>query len=180
MLGRSSNTQSDKLKDVRWHPSPLSHAPILENALEYRGVSFNGQVPAGDSIVLVGEVIGRNRRTSMSWPRSHARDRFQAFWLEPISRIHPFKSAAYRSALKSGTAFTAASASRSALLRPRIEYRTPLLYPRAPKASRKSPTTRYRSRVGRFVPTLRTTGFLGYQPFEANTFLTVPFPRSCA
>ena len=57
MLGRSSKTEPDKLRKVRWHPSPTSQAPILEDTLGYVECRLTGQLPAGDSIVLVGEVI---------------------------------------------------------------------------------------------------------------------------
>ncbi len=57
MLGRSSKSPADKLKKVRWHPSPLSQAPILDDTLGYLECRLAGELPAGDSVVLVGEVV---------------------------------------------------------------------------------------------------------------------------
>ncbi len=57
MLGRSTQAPADKLKKVRWHASPLSRAPILDDILGYLECRLTGELPAGDSVVLVGEVI---------------------------------------------------------------------------------------------------------------------------
>ncbi|CAG0939820.1 3-hydroxy-9,10-secoandrosta-1,3,5(10)-triene-9, 17-dione monooxygenase reductase component [Anaerolineae bacterium] len=57
MLGRSSRTVPDKLKNVRWHPSPLTRCPILEETLGYIECRVAGELPAGDSVIVVGEVI---------------------------------------------------------------------------------------------------------------------------
>lgn len=58
MLGKSSRTNPDKLKSVRWHPSPLTQCPILEDTLGYVECRVRGALPAGDSTIVVGEVIG--------------------------------------------------------------------------------------------------------------------------
>lgn len=57
MLGRSSRTVPDKLKNVRWHPSVLSQCPILEETLGYVECRVVGELPAGDSVIVTGEVI---------------------------------------------------------------------------------------------------------------------------
>ncbi len=57
MLGRSSRTVPDKLKNVRWHPSPLTRCPILEETLGYIECRVAGELRAGDSVIVVGEVI---------------------------------------------------------------------------------------------------------------------------
>jgi len=57
MLGKSSRRNPDKLKNVRWHPSPLTGCPILEDTLGYVECRVAGDLPAGDSTIVVGEVI---------------------------------------------------------------------------------------------------------------------------
>lgn len=57
MLGRSSRTVPDKLKNVRWHPSSLTQCPILEETLGYVECRVVGELPAGDSVIVAGEVI---------------------------------------------------------------------------------------------------------------------------
>ena len=57
MLGKSSRTNPRKMDLVRWHPSAVTQNPILEDTLGYvecRVVSDSG---AGDSVILVGEII---------------------------------------------------------------------------------------------------------------------------
>ncbi len=58
MLGKSSRTQPDKLKNIQWHPSELTGCPILEQTLGYVECRVTGHLPAGDSTVVVGQVIG--------------------------------------------------------------------------------------------------------------------------
>ncbi|MBI4673684.1 MAG: flavin reductase [Chloroflexi bacterium] len=57
MLGKSSQTNPAKLKNARWHPSPLTQSPILEDTLGYVECRVRGELPAGDSQIIVGEVI---------------------------------------------------------------------------------------------------------------------------
>jgi len=57
MLGRSSRTVPDKLKNVRWHASAVTGAPILEETLGYVECKIAGELPAGDSIIVTGQVI---------------------------------------------------------------------------------------------------------------------------
>jgi len=57
MLGRSGRTTPDKLKGVRWHPSPLTQSPLLEDTLGYLECRVRGTMPAGDSTIVVGEVV---------------------------------------------------------------------------------------------------------------------------
>lgn len=58
MLGRSSRTYPAKLKNTQWHSSELTGCPILEQTLGYVECRVMGHLPAGDSTVVVGQVIG--------------------------------------------------------------------------------------------------------------------------
>jgi flavin reductase (DIM6/NTAB) family NADH-FMN oxidoreductase RutF len=60
MLGRSSRTVTDKLKNVQWHASPATGCPILEETLGYIECRVVSTTPAGDSTIVVGEVIEAN------------------------------------------------------------------------------------------------------------------------
>ncbi len=57
MLGKSFRSQPDKLNKVRWHPSAVTGCPILEDTLGYVECRVTGELPAGDSTIVVGEVI---------------------------------------------------------------------------------------------------------------------------
>ncbi|MBI5300908.1 MAG: flavin reductase [Chloroflexi bacterium] len=57
MLGRSSRTVPDKLKNVRRHPSALTGCPILEETLGYVECRIVGELPAGDSVIVTGQVL---------------------------------------------------------------------------------------------------------------------------
>lgn len=57
MLGKSSRTNPHKLDAVRWYPGELTRNPILQDALGYVECRVVSQADAGDSIVLVGEII---------------------------------------------------------------------------------------------------------------------------
>ncbi len=57
MLGKSSRSQPNKLSKVHWHPSPVTGCPILEDTLGYVECRVRGELPSGDSIIVVGEVI---------------------------------------------------------------------------------------------------------------------------
>lgn len=57
MLGRSSRTVPDKLKNVSWHPSALTQCPVLEETLGYVECRIAGELSAGDSVIVTGEVI---------------------------------------------------------------------------------------------------------------------------
>ena len=57
MLGKSSRTNPRKLDAVRWEPSVLTQNPILADTLGYVECLVRGETQAGDSIVLVGEII---------------------------------------------------------------------------------------------------------------------------
>ncbi len=56
MLGKSSRTYPDKLKNVPWHASERTGCPILEETLGYVECQVRGRLPAGDSTIVVGEV----------------------------------------------------------------------------------------------------------------------------
>lgn len=57
MLGKSSRTNPHKLDAVRWRPGELTRNPILQDALGVVECRVVSQADAGDSIVLVGEII---------------------------------------------------------------------------------------------------------------------------
>lgn len=57
MLGKSSRTNPRKLDSVRWQASALTKNPILQDTLGYVECRVVSQADAGDSIVLVGEII---------------------------------------------------------------------------------------------------------------------------
>ena len=48
MLGKSSRSQPDKFKHLRWHPSVLTGCPILEDTLGYIECRLVSEMPAGD------------------------------------------------------------------------------------------------------------------------------------
>lgn len=57
MLGKSSRTNPRKLDAARWQPSALTQNPILLDTLGYVECRVHSHAQAGDSIVLVGEII---------------------------------------------------------------------------------------------------------------------------
>lgn len=57
MLGKSSRTNPNKLKNVQWHPGALTQCPILEETLGYVECRVQGNLDAGDSIIVTGEII---------------------------------------------------------------------------------------------------------------------------
>ena len=57
MLGKSSLSIMNKLKNVRWHPSAVTACPILEDTLGYIECRVAGELAAGDSDIVLGEVI---------------------------------------------------------------------------------------------------------------------------
>ena len=57
MLGKSSRSNMHKLKNIRWHPSPVTACPILEDTLGYIECRVAGKLPAGDSTIFLGEII---------------------------------------------------------------------------------------------------------------------------
>lgn len=57
MLGKSSRSNAHKLKTVRWHSSSVTSCPILEDTLGYVECRVKGEVPAADSVIVLGEVI---------------------------------------------------------------------------------------------------------------------------
>ncbi len=57
MLGKASRTNPRKLDAARWQPSALTQNPILQDTLGYVECRVTGQSDAGDSIVVVGEII---------------------------------------------------------------------------------------------------------------------------
>jgi flavin reductase (DIM6/NTAB) family NADH-FMN oxidoreductase RutF len=57
MLGKSSSSNMHKLKNVRWHPSALTRCPILEDTLGYVECRVAGELPAGDSVIVLGELL---------------------------------------------------------------------------------------------------------------------------
>lgn len=57
MLGKASRTNPRKLDAARWQPSAVTQNPILQDTLGYVECRVTGQTDAGDSTVLVGEII---------------------------------------------------------------------------------------------------------------------------
>lgn len=57
MLGKSSRTNPRKLDAVRWQASAVTQNPILQDTLGYVECRVASAAQAGDSIVLVGEII---------------------------------------------------------------------------------------------------------------------------
>ncbi len=57
MLGKSARTNPRKLDAARWQPSALTQNPILQDTLGYVECRVTDETPAGDSVVVVGEII---------------------------------------------------------------------------------------------------------------------------
>jgi flavin reductase (DIM6/NTAB) family NADH-FMN oxidoreductase RutF len=57
MLGKSSRSNMHKLKNVRWHPSAVTGCPILDDTLGYVECRVESELPAADSVIMLGEVI---------------------------------------------------------------------------------------------------------------------------
>ncbi len=57
MLGKSSASRPDKLSHVRWQPSSLTGSPILQDTLGYIECRRVSETPAGDSVIIVGEIM---------------------------------------------------------------------------------------------------------------------------
>jgi flavin reductase (DIM6/NTAB) family NADH-FMN oxidoreductase RutF len=55
-FGKKHRHAGDKLADIPHHPS-ASGLPVLDDALSYVVCKMTGEVDAGDSVVVVGEVI---------------------------------------------------------------------------------------------------------------------------
>jgi flavin reductase (DIM6/NTAB) family NADH-FMN oxidoreductase RutF len=55
-FGKKHRHAGDKLADIPHHPS-ASGLPIIDDALSYVVCQVTGELPAGDSVVVVGEVI---------------------------------------------------------------------------------------------------------------------------
>ena len=56
-LGRSSESTPNKMAGIPWHPAPVSTAPVLDEATGWLDCSVAGELPAGDHVVVVGEVV---------------------------------------------------------------------------------------------------------------------------
>ena len=56
-LGKSSRSQPNKLRNLRWNVSPVTGCPILEDTLGYVECRVTGQLPAGDSVIVSAEVV---------------------------------------------------------------------------------------------------------------------------
>lgn len=56
-LGRATAKRPDKLVGLATHPGPVTGAPLLDAALGWLECRVTGQVPAGDHVVLVAEVV---------------------------------------------------------------------------------------------------------------------------
>ncbi len=62
-LGRASVKRPDKLESIANHPGPMTGAPLLDAALGWIECRVTGELPAGDHVVVVAEIInaGQNR-----------------------------------------------------------------------------------------------------------------------
>ena len=62
-LGRASVKRPDKLEAIASQPGPLTGAPLLDAALAWVECRVTGELPSGDHVVVVAEVInaGVNR-----------------------------------------------------------------------------------------------------------------------
>ncbi|HWG52033.1 MAG TPA: flavin reductase family protein [Gemmatimonadaceae bacterium] len=56
-LGRSSRNVPDKLDGVSHHPSPVTGAPVLDEATGWLDCRVAAEHPAGDHVLLVAEVV---------------------------------------------------------------------------------------------------------------------------
>jgi flavin reductase (DIM6/NTAB) family NADH-FMN oxidoreductase RutF len=56
-LGRSSASVPDKLAGVSHHPSPEQGVPVLDAATGWVGCVVRGELPCGDHVVVVAEVV---------------------------------------------------------------------------------------------------------------------------
>ena len=68
MLGKSSRSNMHKLKNVRWHSSDVTRCPILEDTLGYVECRVEGELPAADSTILLGEVINAEILSEEEFP----------------------------------------------------------------------------------------------------------------
>ena len=62
-LGRASVKRPDKLESIPAHPGPMTGAPLLDAALGWVECRVTGELPTGDHVVVVAEIInaGQNR-----------------------------------------------------------------------------------------------------------------------
>lgn len=61
-LGRSRHKVGDKLRDLPWRPGPATACPVLhEHALAFLECRLRAVHPAGDSQLLVAEVVHAER-----------------------------------------------------------------------------------------------------------------------
>ncbi|MFN8471705.1 MAG: flavin reductase family protein [Anaerolineae bacterium] len=62
-LGRASVKRPDKLESIATQPGPITGAPLLDTALAWVECRVTGEMPSGDHVVVVAEVInaGLNR-----------------------------------------------------------------------------------------------------------------------
>ena len=56
-LGRSSANVPDKLDGVGHHPGPTTGAPILDEATGWLECRITGEIPSGDHVLMVAEVL---------------------------------------------------------------------------------------------------------------------------
>lgn len=56
-LGRSSATTPDKLAGIAHYPAPESGAPVLEEGLGWLDCRVRSELPVGDHVLLVAEVV---------------------------------------------------------------------------------------------------------------------------
>lgn len=62
-LGRTFGKHPEKIAEVAWKPGPLTGSPLLETALGWVECKIVSNMPAGDHILFVAEVVdvGLNR-----------------------------------------------------------------------------------------------------------------------
>ena len=62
-LGRSSAKSPDKFTGVEWQPGPATGSPVMPAALAWAECRLLGQMPAGDHLLYLAEVVevGLNR-----------------------------------------------------------------------------------------------------------------------
>jgi flavin reductase (DIM6/NTAB) family NADH-FMN oxidoreductase RutF len=63
---------------VRWETAPRSGAPVLTDALAWLDCERRGITPAGDHVLVIGEVVQTRTRAQPGWPLVRYGGRFQA------------------------------------------------------------------------------------------------------
>jgi flavin reductase (DIM6/NTAB) family NADH-FMN oxidoreductase RutF len=56
-LGRTFGKHPEKIEEIRWQPGPLTGSPVLESALGWIECKIVNQIPSGDHVLYVAEVV---------------------------------------------------------------------------------------------------------------------------